>query len=75
MIMNSDLSLKIILFLYFLIVYIFSILRYKSVNKKNIFFFKSMGKLLLTLFFLFLCAIMAILLNLNIPIIYEYIKF
>ena len=62
-------------FLYFLLTYILSCLRYKSITSNNIIFFRFVGRLMVTAFMLFLCFILIILINIKVPYVYEYIKF
>lgn len=62
-------------FLYFLLVYILSFLRHKSINSNNLIFFKFFGRAMVTAFMLFLFFILVILLDWKIPFVYEYIKF
>ena len=62
-------------FLYFLLVYVLSFLRHKSINSNNIMFFRFFGRTMVGLFIFFLFFILTILLNWKIPFIYDYIKF
>lgn len=62
-------------FLYILLVYILSFLRYKSINSSNVTFFRFIGRTLVVLFVLFLMVILVILLNWKIPYVYDYIRF
>jgi len=62
-------------FLYFLLVYVLSFLRYKSINSSNIVFFRFIGRVMVGTFVLFLFFILVILLNWKIPFVYDHIKF
>ena len=55
--------------LYFLLAYILSFLRHKTITPKNLVMFKAFGKILLGLFVIFLIYVLMILLNFNIPFI------
>ena len=62
-------------FLYFLLVYVLSFLRHKSINSNNIIFFKFFGRMMVSAFIFFLFCILTILLNWKVFFVYEYIKF
>ena len=51
--------------LYFLLAYILSFLRHKTITPKNLVIFKAFGKILLGLFVIFLIYVLMILLNFN----------
>lgn len=55
--------------LYFLLAYILSFLRHKTITPKNLIIFKAFGKILLSTFILFLIYILMILLNFKVPFI------
>lgn len=62
-------------FLYFLLVYMLSYLRHKSINTSNIIFFRFFGRTMVLIFSIFLFCVLAILLNWRITFIYDYIRF
>ena len=61
--------------LYFLLVYLLSFLRHKSINSNNIIFFKTFGTIAVSLFIMFLIFVLLILTNWRIDFLYDYIKF
>lgn len=63
-------------FLYLILSYLLYSLRHrKSINSRNIVFFRFFGRALITVFIFFLFFILIILLNWRISFIYDFIKF
>lgn len=62
-------------FLYFLLVYVLLFLRHKYLNSTNLALFGFLGTMIISIFSILLIFILLILLNVNIPILYDYIRF
>jgi hypothetical protein len=61
--------------LYILLGYLLLFLRHKYVGMDNLTIFKIFGRVLVSVFIVFLVFVLIILLNWKVPLIYDYIKF
>ena len=62
-------------FLYFLLVYVLLFLRHKYLNSSNLTLFTSLGTTIIGIFTIVLIFILLILLNFDMPVLYDYIRF